>query len=597
MFEKESPINSDKYQYVVGIDFGTTFSGAGYMAFKSAASDEVYDIKERPRKNKYLKIPTVIRYSKNDPDIYYCGTQAIEIRPGTSGDYGPIIRLFKLLLYEDNEGAPSLPEGLELLKVISDYLEYLHELIILVMVVTLGGDEEMIENTTRYCLTVPAIWSNEAKTLMREAVIRAGIIKKDDHPDRLLLIGESEAAALYAEKVRYGIQIKSNETLMICDAGGGTIDIVTYKKVVEEDESSYKEITVPCGNTCGSTQLDYNFRNYVWRMINKEVGSLSEEAKEKLLGLYEEIFINEIKHSFIKDITVDGPGEPILLEVPYQLPDMVIIKNGFEMRKRELAISFEAIEDEVFKPVVHEILELISFQLTQLKRDGVKLDYLILVGGFGQSSYLAQKLETRFKKEVGKITAPLEGQLAVSRGAVYFGSDPYSITHRSMKITYGFGISAPFEEGVDREDFRVVDKANRVFCRYRFDPCVLKGQDISLKKGIKRVYYTFNSNVCNIKLYGYVGDTIPRYVSDNIDTIGKGEMAHKVADFAIELPDQLRDEKGRVVFNIEVFFGHMEIRINVDVPGKNEKRTFMAYYKNEGNLLFNRRRNSFMPPR
>lgn len=195
---------------------------------------------------------------------------------------------------------------------------------------------------------------------------------------------------------------------------------------------------------------------------------------------------------------MDGPGEPILLEVPHQLPDMVIIKSGFEMRQRELLISYEVIEEEVFKPVVDEILELIDYQLTLLKRDDVKLDYLILVGGFGQSSYLAQKLEERFKTEVGKITVPTSAELAVARGAVYFGSDPYSITHRYMKITYGFGISAPFEEGVDRTDFRVVDKANRVFCRYRFDPCVRKGQNVSLREGIKRVYYTFNSNVCYI---------------------------------------------------------------------------------------------------
>lgn len=196
---------------------------------------------------------------------------------------------------------PRLPEGLDLLKVISDYLRYLHKYIIKEMMTALG-DEEIIEATTRYCLTVPAIWNNEAKTKMREAVIQAGIISKNDHPDRLLLIGESEAAALYAEKIRRGIQIKSNETLMICDAGGGTIDISTYKKFIEGEEKSFKEITVPCGNTYGSTQLDKNFRNYVWRMINKEVGPLSEETKNKVLDIYEEIFVDEIKVCIISHI-------------------------------------------------------------------------------------------------------------------------------------------------------------------------------------------------------------------------------------------------------------------------------------------------------
>lgn len=106
-----------------------------------------------------------------------------------------------------------------------------------------------------------------------------------------------------------------------------------------------------------------------------------------------------------------------------------------------------------------------------------------------------------------------------------------------------------------------------------------------------------NFHCVPLELYGFEGDTIPRYVSDNTNAMEEGEMAYRVADFALELPDQLRDERGRVVFNIEIFFGHMEIRVNVDVPGKNEKRTFMAYYRSEGNLLSNRRRNSFMPRR
>lgn len=278
-----------------------------------------------------------------------------------------------------------------------------------------------------------------------------------------------------------------------------------------------------------------------------------------------------------------------------------------------LEINCADIEEEVFQPVVDEVLELIEFQLEELRKDSVRLDYIILVGGFGQSQYLKQKVEERFNKEVGSVVVPSVGELAVTRGAVLFGLDPYSITHRKMKITYGFGITAPYEEGLDKPDLKVIDKKNnKVVCKNRFDVCVKKGQEVSLAESKKKRYYTFNSNTCHlskldisysvittirltpfflIELYGFKGDTVPRYVSDDPDAVKKGEVAYKVADFVLELPDRLKDKKEKITFEIEIFFGHMEIRVVVDVPDKDEKLTFMAYYENEGNLLFNRQNN------
>lgn len=95
----------------------------------------------------------------------------------------------------------------------------------------------------------------------------AGIIDKDDHVDRLLLVGEPEAAALYPEKMRGGISIKPDETLMIVDAGGGTIDLTTFKKTIDGETKSFKEITEGVGNTFGSARLDLNLREYILRKM------------------------------------------------------------------------------------------------------------------------------------------------------------------------------------------------------------------------------------------------------------------------------------------------------------------------------------------
>lgn len=111
------------------------------------------------------------------------------------------------------------------------------------------------------------------------------------------------------------------------------------------------------------------------------------------------------------------------------------------------------------------------------------------------------------------------------------------------------------------------------------------------------VFINSNHHYLSIELYGFKGDTIPRYVSDDPDAAKKGEMAYKVADFVLELPERFKDKKGKAVFNIEVFFGHMEIRVVVKVPDEDVKLTFMAYYESEGNLISNHENGQFRPTR
>lgn len=78
------------------------------------------------------------------------------------------------------------------------------------------------------------MWSDRAKSTMREAAIRAGLVLHSDPPQRLTLISEPEAAALYCEKMSDRFALSHGQRFMICDAGGGTVDLVIF----EIDESN-----------------------------------------------------------------------------------------------------------------------------------------------------------------------------------------------------------------------------------------------------------------------------------------------------------------------------------------------------------------------
>lgn len=74
---------------------------------------------------------------------------------------------------------------------------------------------------------MPAIWTDEAKACMREAVIQAGLIEHDDPLQRLELISEPEAAAAYCENKYHSWNLTNGNIFMIVDAGGGTVDLIT----------------------------------------------------------------------------------------------------------------------------------------------------------------------------------------------------------------------------------------------------------------------------------------------------------------------------------------------------------------------------------
>ena len=70
-----------------------------------------------------------------------------------------------------------------------------------------------------FALTVPAMWTDKAKELTRQAAEKSGIPK-----DRLVIITEPEAAALYCAMTCKTIQkYQSGDHFVLCDAGGVTV--------------------------------------------------------------------------------------------------------------------------------------------------------------------------------------------------------------------------------------------------------------------------------------------------------------------------------------------------------------------------------------
>lgn len=134
------------------------------------------------------------------------------------------VKWFKLGLETENE-VLTLPASLTAVDVIRDYLSALYKH---VMTTLYRRFDRGVMQMTKvdFVLTVPAIWSDAAKKRTEEAAVRAGM--GNEHS--LEILSEPESAAIYILKNldHTHSQIRQGDRIVVCDAGGGTVDLISY---------------------------------------------------------------------------------------------------------------------------------------------------------------------------------------------------------------------------------------------------------------------------------------------------------------------------------------------------------------------------------
>jgi len=103
-----------------------------------------------------------------------------------------------------------------------DFLECVHRYIKEVALPRQYGKTFLKGLQIAYVITVPAIWKDGAKALTQQAAERAGI-----PANKLDLVTEPEAAALYCATICNEVDLGDGDRFMVCDAGGGTVVVPT----------------------------------------------------------------------------------------------------------------------------------------------------------------------------------------------------------------------------------------------------------------------------------------------------------------------------------------------------------------------------------
>lgn len=352
--------NRNKAQLIVGIDFGTTFSG---VAFAFATNNEAREdiITEWPGAGTHTKqkIPTVLYYDQYQkvvgwgPDIADALAPTGYPKPGVQK-----VEWFKLQLmtsgntYVDPINLPPLPPGKSEIDVAADYLFKLRQAMRAQLQKTLGEVFTREERNIRYFLTVPAIWNDAAKAATRQAALQAGFLR-DENDNRLTLITEPEAAAMFCAKTGL-LNLKVGDAILIVDCGGGTVDLIAYE-VEDENPFTVSECTAGSGDSCGSTALNRNFSNILRAKIRKMKLPDGSRTAGKVYAKCIMDFENRIKADFRNN----GQKWAVDVGIEADFPEAGIEEGYMTFTNEEILQCFE--------PVVNRILELVRNQIIAIQ--------------------------------------------------------------------------------------------------------------------------------------------------------------------------------------------------------------------------------------
>ncbi|KAI4105669.1 MAG: hypothetical protein LQ345_007215 [Seirophora villosa] len=307
--------------------------------------------------------------------------------------------------------------------------------------------ESALDSTPiEFVITVPAVWSDRAQASTRRCAELAGM----GVGSSLHIITEPEAAAMYALDAMDPHNIKVGDTFVLCDAGGGTVDLISYKVSALKPTLRIAEAAPGSGSLCGSTILNRIFHDFLQNKLGKDP-NWDEDVVEEAMKRFEVT----VKRSF--------NGNP---RDEYQIPGAVV--------------------GTIFEPVITEVIKLVNDQIDATR---AQVKAVLMVGGFSQSVYLRDRIRQSVAGRGIEVMQSPNGWTAVVRGALMKGLASTNSSYTGVKISgrsarkhYGTDVKYSFLEGTDDVGRRFWSPYEGEYMINKMDWFIRKGQTVEENK-------------------------------------------------------------------------------------------------------------------
>ncbi|CAK1359214.1 unnamed protein product [Cercospora beticola] len=446
------------HKLVVGVDFGTTYTGISWVSTEGGhvkILEDVHCVRDWPGPGRdgdfSWKTPSRIAYAKEN-DNASSNAWGYEVLPRYKS-----FAWMKLLLdpkqatkYDDpslgdseGTGVLSRPAGKSAVDLCADFLAEVGKFAYESLSKRLSV-EVLKATPIEFWFTVPAVWSDKAKAdTLRAARKAAKQAKLKIHAEsQVFLIREPEAAAVatLSSLTQGGSeqQIKANDSIMICDCGGGTVDITTYVITGITPKLAFKELLVGTGGKCGSTYIDREFIKFMEKKFGAAYTNLKWEKRGPASRLMKDFESHKRDFGKSKDAKRFYEMQLYMEDVAeskyYDEDDFMVKIYRDDLKK-------------MFEPVVSKITALLQSQLDAEKAQFGKstIKTILLVGGFGDSAHLNEVLRKWCQDRGIKLLCPEHPQSAIVRGAALSGLHSIQPTSRRSRLHYGFSVHEAFD--------------------------------------------------------------------------------------------------------------------------------------------------------
>ncbi|CAO2656251.1 Nn.00g050540.m01.CDS01 [Neocucurbitaria sp. VM-36] len=352
-------------------------------------------------------------------------------------------------------------------EIVTDYLAKVFEYLDL----TVNNFNEAFRRhtATDIVVTVPTDWSYMAMNSTFRALTKAGFNRANfPRLQEVLFITESEAAALYVARYYRDEKgqefLKENQYFVLIDAGGGTVDVVSYQVKKLHPVLQLEQVGKPTGDKCGSIFINREFLKWLRNQLgeanyrhldpNLDIDKDAFHASESPAMRYLMEKFDERKQIF------DRNSRDLYLDLPEPLDSLTIPGIVYQ---GQITIP-RALMEHFFDVCIEKVVDMVKYHMDRIEERGSQPKNVFLVGGFGASDYLQQQIEYTLKLWKIKFRTPQTSWTAVVQGAVVCGIEKANI--RNMKKTthcrhsYAICLDELFSESTHHDVDRVHTNGN-----------------------------------------------------------------------------------------------------------------------------------------
>lgn len=232
------------------------------------------------------------------------------------------------------------------------------------------------ETVTQAVVTVPAYFNDSQRQATKDAGKIAGI-------EVLRIINEPTAAAL-----AYGLESKSNETILVFDLGGGTFDV----SILEVGDGVFEVMSTSGDTHLGGDDFDKKIVDWLANQFQSEEGIDLRKDKQALQRLTEAAEKAKIELSSVTQTEINLPFITATQEGPKHL-DKTLTRAKFE---------------ELCSDLIDRCRIPVEQALKDSKLDKSKIDEVVLVGGSTRIPAVQEVVKRILEKEPNQGVNPDE---------------------------------------------------------------------------------------------------------------------------------------------------------------------------------------------